>query len=146
MADLMVDLENPPKKKPQIRVGETKSDARDDSYLEVNLPILDPPDDNIRTVDGTVGGEPEPDVTVRAGLHLERDVLLTDAPQQPIVLVQIDRMVPVGGGGHRRQEPDDPEQHFGKQKEESFRSWKNLSTNISLIHYKHHHHQLHRKR
>lgn len=66
-------------------------------YLEMDLALVDPADNDVRTVDRAVLGKPEPDVALRPGLHLEGDILPGDAPQQPIVVVEKDRVVPVGG-------------------------------------------------
>uniref|UniRef100_A0A8W7Q1I4 Uncharacterized protein n=1 Tax=Anopheles coluzzii TaxID=1518534 RepID=A0A8W7Q1I4_ANOCL len=68
---------------------------------EMHLTLVDPADDHVRPVDGAVLGKPQPNVAVGAGLHLERDVLAGDAPQQPVVVVQKDGMIPVSAGNAR---------------------------------------------
>lgn len=65
----------------------------------MNLSLVDPTDDDVRSVDGAVLGEAQPDVAVRTGLDFERYVVSRYAPQQPVVIVQKHRMIPMGSEG-----------------------------------------------
>lgn len=57
------------------------------TYLKINLSLIDPADDHISSGHPTVFGESKPDVSQRAHLQFESDVLGTgrERPEYPVV-------------------------------------------------------------
>lgn len=64
------------------------------TYVEECVSIVDPSDEHIGTIDGSVARESKADVAVCSHLNLENDVGLTHRPQQLVVLIQINDMIP----------------------------------------------------
>lgn len=58
------------------------------------MSVVDPSDDHVGAVDVLAPGETEADVAERLHLHLENDVGLLHAPQQPKVVVEVGAVVP----------------------------------------------------
>lgn len=56
--------------------------------------VVDPPNEHVGTVDGSVARETEADVAVRSHLNFEDDVGLSNRPQQLVVLVQVNDVIP----------------------------------------------------
>lgn len=62
--------------------------------MEECVSIINPANEHICTVDGAVAGKPEANVAVRPDAHLEDNVRFSHCPQELVVLVQIDDMIP----------------------------------------------------
>lgn len=64
------------------------------TYMEECVSIVDPSDEQVGTVDGSVSREPEANVAVRPHLHLENYIGIANCPQELEVLIQINDMIP----------------------------------------------------
>jgi len=71
----------------------------DVTIIEEWMTLINPANEQVSTVDGAVTRESKSNVTSRPNLHFKSDVRIEDRPQQPIILVQVNLMVPLKVNG-----------------------------------------------
>ncbi len=89
------------------------------TYLEARSTILDPSDNQVRVLELAIVGDAEDDVAERGRVHFEGRLLVVDRPEDVVVGVQLDGVLPAivrwTGTGHSKRRTAEHQHHRNEQ-------------------------------